>query len=48
MDTVHVVVCIYMMYWYLITNYGNPDELLIVHWTFEVCVFSIVSTESWS
>ncbi|EPS97965.1 hypothetical protein FOMPIDRAFT_1017977 [Fomitopsis schrenkii] len=35
LDTAHVVVSIYMMYWYLITNYGNPAELLIVHWTFE-------------
>ena len=41
LDTLHVVVCIYMMYWYLITNYGNPNELLVVHWTFEVRAFSV-------
>lgn len=36
LDTAHVVVCIYMMYWYLVANYGEPNQLLIVHWTFEV------------
>ena len=36
LDTIHVVVCIYMMYWYLITNYGKTSELVVVHWTFGV------------
>ncbi|EPS97964.1 hypothetical protein FOMPIDRAFT_1096030, partial [Fomitopsis schrenkii] len=35
-DTVHLIICIYMVYWYLVINYGIVLELLVTHWTFRV------------
>ena len=36
LDSLHVVLCIYMLYWYLVTSYGNVLDLLEVHWSFRV------------
>ncbi|PCH45000.1 hypothetical protein WOLCODRAFT_77734 [Wolfiporia cocos MD-104 SS10] len=40
LDTVHLGLCFHMVYWYLITNYANPTQLLIVVWSFQVCYSS--------
>ncbi|KAH9987445.1 hypothetical protein BJV74DRAFT_497931 [Russula compacta] len=35
LDTVHMAFCIYAMYWYLIQNFGNVDNLNIDMWAME-------------
>ena len=35
-DTLHFVFCLYMMYWYLITQYGMIAELLRINWSVQV------------
>ncbi|KAI0732624.1 hypothetical protein C8Q72DRAFT_93281 [Fomitopsis betulina] len=44
LDSLHLAFCVYMLYWYLITSYGNKLELLVVHWSFktEIIITAIV------
>ena len=33
LDTVHLVLCVYMVYYYVVTEFGNEFALLTVHWS---------------
>ncbi|KAI0946396.1 hypothetical protein AcW1_009869 [Taiwanofungus camphoratus] len=35
LDSVHLTLCFHMVYWYLITNYADPDALFHVIWSFK-------------
>ncbi|EPS97982.1 hypothetical protein FOMPIDRAFT_1127384 [Fomitopsis schrenkii] len=37
LDTVHVVLCVYMVYYYVVTEFGNPFALLTLNWSIKVC-----------
>ena len=42
LDSLHLALCIHMLYWYLVTNYGNSLELLEVQWSFQVSLVLLI------
>ncbi|PCH44981.1 hypothetical protein WOLCODRAFT_19294 [Wolfiporia cocos MD-104 SS10] len=50
LDSVHLALCFHMVYWYLITNYARPTQLLLVVWSFKAQIIldvSITRRHSW-
>ncbi|KAI5985071.1 hypothetical protein EDD15DRAFT_2304331, partial [Pisolithus albus] len=42
LDTLHVSFMCHMLYYYLITNYGNPTSLEYIVWSFPVSIPTIL------
>ncbi|EPS97992.1 hypothetical protein FOMPIDRAFT_1051898 [Fomitopsis schrenkii] len=57
LDSLHLAFCVYMLYWYLITSYGNVFKLQEVHWSFQaetimtamvvICVHALYTIRVW-
>ena len=36
LDTIHIILCVYMVYYYVVTEFGNPFALLTLNWSLKV------------
>ncbi|CCL99789.1 uncharacterized protein FIBRA_01811 [Fibroporia radiculosa] len=41
LDAVHTALCFHLVYWYLITNYYRPPELLDIVWSFKAQIIVV-------
>ncbi|OBZ69439.1 hypothetical protein A0H81_10665 [Grifola frondosa] len=47
LDTIHTVLTLHLCYFYLVTNYANPEALIHAVWSFKVCPLHYFDAQSW-